>query len=288
MSKAPFALDVNLSVLFTELPLLARPSAAAAAGFDAAELWWPFDQPAPSEREARNLLESLGEAGLQLVAVNFDAGDMAQGDRGLFSLRHEQARLRDNIDATVDFAVRAGCRLLNALYGNRLPGTAPALQDDVALENLIYAATAARKVDASILIEALNSSENPAYPLTSASAALDVVSRLAGVGLSNVGFLADLYHLGRMGEPLDQALALAGERLFHVQIADPPLRHQPGTGKFGVPGLFGPLDAIGYRGWVGLEYRPSGPSATSFAWLSELAQYDGAGEASRGTAEAVQ
>src|ERR671922_1084465 len=108
--------DVNLSILFTELPLLQRPAAAAAAGFDAVELWWPFAEPVPSDRELDALRTALTDAGTRLVGLNFDAGDMAAGSRGLLSRPSDSDRFRANIDVAVDFAGSVGCTILNALY----------------------------------------------------------------------------------------------------------------------------------------------------------------------------
>lgn len=264
-----FTFDVNLSILFTELPLLERPGAAASAGFEAVELWWPFAEPVPAGGEADRLVEALVDAGTRLVALNFDAGDMARGERGLLSLPAQAARLRDNVEATVALAERTGCRVLNALYGNRDPRIDPAAQDDVALENLLLAAAAAERIGAFVVVEALNALESPRYPIISSASALGVVERARAAGAPNVAFLADLYHLARMGESLDSALKAAGDRLGHVQIADVPGRNQPGSGELGPAGLLGPIQRNGYSGWVGLEYRPTGPSAASFAWLKD-------------------
>src|ERR1041384_6500354 len=110
--------DVNLSILFTELPMLERPSSAAAAGFEAVEMWWPFDGPTPADAEPDAPARAITDAGVQLVGLNFDAGHMPSGDRGLLSSRATSQRFRDNIDVTVGFAERLGCTTLTALYGN--------------------------------------------------------------------------------------------------------------------------------------------------------------------------
>jgi hydroxypyruvate isomerase len=260
--------DVNLSILFTELPLLERPAAARAAGFDAVELWWPFAQPVPPDREVDALLLALDDAGVRLVGLNFDAGDMAAGDRGLLSRPGDTARFRANIDVTVGIAEATGCRVLNALYGKRVPGLDPHAQDDLAATNLGLAAEAARRCGATVVVEALNAYENAGYPLTSANAALAVVDRVREqAGTGNVAFLADLYHLARMGEDPLTIIDRHAPDLGHVQIADVPGRGQPGTGDLPYAEVFAALDAVGYEGHVGLEYRPVGPSADSFGWL---------------------
>jgi len=252
--------DVNLSILFTELPLLERPAAAAAAGFDAVELWWPFSGPTPADHELDALADAIAGADVSLVGLNFDAGDMAGGDRGLLSSAATSQRFRDNIDVAVGFAGRMGCPVLNALYGNTSDDT----DHDLALENLALAVTAASRIGATVVVEAINSHENPRYPLTSSKSALEVVDRVPGTA-----FLADLYHLHRMGEDIAALITSSADRFGHVQIADDPGRGQPGTGGIDWTEVFGLLAASPYTGPVGLEYKPVGPSADSFTWLKE-------------------
>lgn len=260
--------DVNISIIFTELPFLERPHAAASAGFDSIEMWWPFAAPVPSGAEIERLLNTLGEAGTHLVALNFDAGDMAAGDRGLLSRSDNVARFRDNVDVVVEIARRTGCRLLNALYGNRDTEVLPEEQDEVAMANLLYAAKAADAIGATVLLEALNRFESPLYPLVSSGSALAVIEKAWHAGARNVGFLADLYHLSRMGETPDSVFRVAGDRLAHIQIADIPGRGEPGSGSLGVAGLLGPVERAGFTGPVGLEYRPSWEPENSFEWLN--------------------
>lgn len=252
--------DVNLSILFTELPMLERPAAAAERGFEAVEMWWPFDGPVPADTELDALARAIDDAGVRLVGLNFDAGDMANGDRGLLSSGSTSQRFRDNIDVAVGFAERMGCTVLNALYGNTSEDT----DHDLALVNLALAVTAASRIGATVVIEALNSHENPRYPLTSSKAALEVVDQVPGTA-----FLADLYHLHRMGEDLAALITSSADRFGHVQIADSPGRGQPGTGEIDWAAILGLLAASPYDGYVGLEYRPVGPSADSFEWLEE-------------------
>jgi hydroxypyruvate isomerase len=253
--------DVNLSILFTELPLLERPAAARAAGFDAAELWWPFAGPTPADKELDALAGALDDAGVSLVGLNFDAGDMAAGDRGLLSSKATSARFRENVEVAVGFAGWTGCRTLNALYGNTSDDT----DHDLALENLTFAVRAAGGIGATVVVEALNSYESARYPITSSAAALELVDRVPGTA-----FLADFYHLHRMGESLSALIANHAARFGHVQLADAPGRGQPGTGEIDYATVLGELAASPYDGPVGLEYKPVGPSADSFAWLKEL------------------
>jgi len=258
--------DVNCSILFTELPLLARPAAARAAGFDAVEFWWPFEEMVPSDADADAFVAALADAGVELVSLNFHTGDMAAGERGLVSIPSATAAFRENIGACAEIARRTGCRRLNAAYGNRLEGVDPAEQDEVAIENLALAAQAAAAVGASVLLEAINSVDVPGFPVDSSAAAIAVIDK---VPAANVAFLADLYHLAKMGEDVPHVLSAYRDRIGHVQIADPPGRGAPGTGTLDFEPLFAQLAAQGYAGSVGLEYFPVDPadSSTSFGWL---------------------
>ncbi|MGW2514035.1 TIM barrel protein [Streptomyces scopuliridis] len=264
--------DVNLSILFTELPLLERPAAAAAAGFDAVELWWPWtDTPTPPRAELDALRKALDDAGTRLVGLNFYAGQLPGPDRGALSVPGEESdRFRANIEVAADFAAATGCGALNALYGNRAEGVDPRAQDELALENLVRAAHAADRAGAILLIEALNKPESPLYPLVSASSAVEVVDRVnAATGLGNAAFLLDLYHLSMNGEDLNEVIDRYTDRTGHVQIADNPGRGAPGTGSLPLADLLGRLRKAGYSGWVGLEYKPGDrPSADSFDWLA--------------------
>jgi hydroxypyruvate isomerase len=258
--------DVNLSILFTELPLLERPGAARAAGFDAVECWWPFAVAVPPDPEVDAFVTAVQDAGVALVGLNFFAGDMPGGDRGLVSWPARAAEFRDNVEVTVEIGRRLGCRAFNALYGNRVEGATEAEQDDLATEQLALAAAAAGRVGGVVLVEAVSGA--PRYPLRTAADAVGVLDRVEReTGAANLRFLCDLYHLAVNGDDLDKAVERYSDRIGHVQIADVPGRNEPGTGSHDLDRLLGELAAAGYDGWVGLEYKPSGASADSFGWL---------------------
>ncbi|MCT2594128.1 TIM barrel protein [Streptomyces sp. N2-109] len=271
MGSTEHRFTVNLSILFTELPLLERPAAAAAAGFSAVELWWPWvDAPVPEQSDLDALRKALNSAGTKLTGLNFYAGQLPGPDRGALSVPGaESAKFRANIDVAADFAQSTGCTALNALYGNRVDGASEAEQDALALENLALAARAADRVGAVVLVEALNAPESPRCPIVSAPRAVEVVEKVnAATGLDNARFLMDLYHLSMNGEDLHQVIASYADRTGHVQIADNPGRGAPGTGDLDFPDLLGHLKQAGYDGWIGLEYKPGDtPSAESFDWL---------------------
>ncbi|ARP73056.1 hydroxypyruvate isomerase [Streptomyces pluripotens] len=276
MGFADQRFNVNLSILFTELPLLERPAAAAASGFTAVELWWPWiDSPTPDQRQLDALKKAIEDAGVHLTGLNFYAGRLPGPDRGALSVPGAEAeRFRANIEVTADFAASLDCKALNALYGNRVEGVDPAEQDALALENLVLAAQAADRIGAILLVEALNQPESPSYPLVSAPAAVEVVDRVnATTGLRNAKFLMDLYHLSMNGEDLPSVIEQYAAKTGHVQIADNPGRGAPGTGSLPLEELLDRLRKAGYDGWVGLEYKPGDrPSAETFEWLPREAR----------------
>ncbi len=257
--------DVNLSILFTELPVLNRPAAARDAGFAAVEFWWPWNAAVPEDREVDAFVSAVRDGGVRLIGLNFYAGDTPGGDRGLVSWPQRSNEFRDNIDVAVGIAEQLGCRAFNALYGNRLPDASPEAQDDLAVRNLTLAATAAGRIDAVVLIEPVSGA--PQYPLLTAADAIAVIERVEREGVDNLRFLCDIYHLAVNGDDPGKAIATYFDRIGHVQIADAPGRHEPGTGELDLDRYLGALAAAGYRGWVGLEYVPSRGSADSFAWL---------------------
>ena len=156
-------------------------------------------------------------------------------------------------------------RAFNAPYGNRVDGVDPAAQDELALENIVLAAKGAAGFGASVLIEPL-SGPKP-YPLRTAGDAVAVVARARAAGAGNVGFLCDLYHLASNGDDLDAAIAAHADVTAHVQIADAPGRGEPGSGQLDLDRHLKSLEDRGYRGWVSLEYRPTGSTQSSLNWL---------------------
>jgi len=258
--------DVNCSIVFTELPALQRPAAAAAAGFGGVEFWWPFPVATPADRDLDEFAGAVGDAGVTLVGLNFFAGDMPGGDRGLVSWPARAAEFRDNVEVTVGLGERLGCRAFNALYGNRVDGASPEEQDELAVENLALAARAAQRIGGIVLVEPVSGAER--YPLKTADEAVRVIERVQQeAGVDNVRLLADLYHLSVNGDDVEKAIAAHAGRTGHVQIADAPGRGEPGSGELPLQRWLGDLEDGGYRGWVGLEYKPTVASAESFGWL---------------------
>jgi hydroxypyruvate isomerase len=257
---------VNCSMLFTELPLLQRPAAVKAAGFDAVEFWWPFAQATPADSDVDAFVAAVRDAGVQLTGLNFFAGDMPGGDRGLVSWPARQSEFADNIDVVVGIAQQLGTKGFNALYGNRVEGSTPQEQDDVATANLAAAARAVGGFGGIVLVEPVSGA--PRYPILTAADALGVIDRVhaADGDIHNVRFLADLFHLTVNGDDLDAVCANVGP-IGHVQIADAPGRGEPGTGQIDLERHLAAIQQGGYSGHVGLEYKPTTTTEESLTWL---------------------
>lgn len=258
---------VNVSMLFTELPLLRRPAAAAAAGFDAVELWWPFEEPVPADRAVDAFATAVTDAGVSLAALNLFAGDLLAGDRGVLSHPDRADEFGANVPVAVDLAGRLGCSVLHALYGLRRDDVPVEAQDGLATQMLATAADAAAEVGATVVVEAMNPAEQPSYPLHSTGAALQLVDAVRRSTGAELGILYDVYHMQRAEGDLIATIRKHGSQFSHVQIADSPDRTPPGTGEIAYSRVLEALGAAGYRGFVGLEYRPIRSSAESLAWV---------------------
>ncbi len=256
----------NCSMLFTELPLLARPAAARAAGFDTIEFWWPWpNQPVPADADVDAFVTAVQDAGVQLAGLNFFAGDLAGADCGVLSIPARSQQFRDNVEVTLGIGERLGTQAFNALYGVRVDDLTPEQQDELGTENLAFAAKAADRLGATVLVEPV-SGPKP-YPLRTAADAVGVVDRVQAAGAANVGFLCDLFHLANNGDDVDAALAAYAGRTAHVQVADAPGRGEPGSGDLPLDRWLAELERAGYAGYVGLEYKPTTTTDESLRWL---------------------
>ncbi|PJG59172.1 hydroxypyruvate isomerase family protein [Aeromonas cavernicola] len=259
------AYTVNCSILLTDLPLLARPAAAKAAGFSAVEFWWPFDSSVPSAQEVEGFISAIESAGVALTGLNFNAGNMPGGDRGLLSSPTRSAEFKDNIDVVVEIGRRLGCKAFNALYGLRESGYSAAQQDDIATENLAMACRAVATIGGIVLLEPLSGAEH--YPLKTAEQAMAIITRVEQQsGVTNLRLLADFYHLASNGDNVAAVIEQYAHQFGHIQIADVPGRGEPGTGELPLDTWIKRSQALGYQGHIGLEYKAT--QADPFAWLA--------------------
>ncbi len=251
----------NLSMLWAELPLAERFEHAAKAGFGAVELWWP------GSAAARALPGLVARWNVRLALLNFDAGDMAAGDRGLAADPGRRGELRGHVPAALAIARACGCRRLNLLIGARQEQYSLDEQLACARDNVAWAADLAAQADCEVMIEAVNPMDNGPYLLTTTAAAAAFAARVAR---PNVRLQYDVYHMQRMEGDLVSTLDAYWDLIGHIQIADVPGRHEPGTGEINYPFVLGHIERKGYQGAVGLEYRPSsGRPEDSFGWLEE-------------------
>lgn len=251
--------DVNLSILFAEVPFLERFARARDAGFDSVEFWWPRGED-PSAVAA-----AVKDADLDVVGINFDAGDMPGGDRGLISDPARQDEFRANVPIALDLARAVGAKALNALAGHWKDDLDRDQQLELARENVRFAADAALEQGALVLIEAVNTIENGPYLFARTPETLEFIR---SVERDNVAFQFDFYHLQRMEGNLVATFEQHVDEIAHVQFADSPGRNQPGTGELNFDYIFSRIEASSYGGYVGLEYKaPDGDTESSLAWL---------------------
>ena len=255
---------LNCSILLTELPLLQRAQAAKEAGFDSVEFWWPFEQAVPSGKELDAFTASLRDAGVQLDGLNFFAGDMPAGERGILSHPGRASEFQDNIEVVAALAEATGCTSFNALYGNRVDGHSHAEQDELAVENLAAAAQAVGRTGGTVLLEPVSGVES--YPLKTSADALQVIAKVKAAGAQNIALLADFYHLAVNGVDVPAVIEAHAAEFGHIQIADAPGRGAPGTGSLPLGEWIGRSRALGYAGKVALEYKQDRQSA--FNWLA--------------------
>ncbi|WP_399142323.1 TIM barrel protein [Streptomyces sp. NBUA17] len=257
----------NISVLFASLPLPERPAAAAGAGFTAIETWWPFDTPTPAGREADDFTAAVRAAGVELVALNLFHTAPGAGESGILSHPGRAAEFHDNLAAVHHLARELGVRLFCAPYGRRLDGVSREEQRDTAVARLAEANRTLADVGGRTMLEPL--SGVPGFPLRTLRQAAAVIGRVdactdggrsAGSSTDrSTGLLADLYHLAANGSDLEADLAAHASLVAHVQIADHPGRHEPGTGTLAVGRHIDTLLRHGYRGRFALEYLPTRP-----------------------------
>lgn len=258
----------NLSLMFTERPMLERPAAARAAGFETVEAWWPFAEPVVDDAEARRFIDALDEAGVRLIGLNFFAGDMPGGERGVACRPGRQSELAANTEQLIMIAEATGCRSFNLLYGQLDDRWSEQEQHDTALRAVRSAAERVLAVDGTVLLEPLASPLNGNYPLTTGD---QVVELLEGplADLPNVGLLFDLFHLRANGIDLVPAASAWARWIKHVQIADFPGRGEPGSGDSPIRETLAALDEVGYDGSIACEYKPTTTTEQTLGWLTD-------------------
>jgi len=249
----------NLTMLFGELPFLERFAAAKAAGFSGVEYLFPYDF------EKAVLREQLQQHGLTQVLHNLPAGDWAAGERGIAIFPDRVDEFRDGVLRAIDYATALDCHQVNCLVGVAPAGADVSELNEVLVKNLRFAAAALARERIRLLIEPINTLDIPGFFLSGTEQAVQIIS---DVRSDNLFIQYDIYHMQVMEGDLARTLQKHLARIAHVQLADNPGRNEPGTGEINYPFLFRHLDQIGYRGWIGCEYKPKATTAEGLGWYT--------------------
>ena len=250
-------LAANLTMLYNEVDFLDRFDAAAKSGFKGVEYLFPYAYP----QEA--LAEKLDKHGLKQVLHNLPAGDWAKGERGIACHPDRVGEFREGVARAIDYARTLRCPQVNCLAGIAPQGVAPDKVRATFVENLRYAAEQLKAAKIRLLIEPINTFDIPGFYLSRTSQALELI---AEVGSDNLYVQYDIYHMQRMEGELAATIKANLAHIAHLQLADNPGRNEPGTGEINYRFLFGFVDAIGYDGWIGCEYKPKGDTVAGLGW----------------------
>jgi hydroxypyruvate isomerase len=251
----------NLTLLFNELPFLERFGAAAQAGFQAVEFLFPYAY------DTRAIRQRLDDNGLQLVLHNLPPGDWDAGDRGMACHPQRVEAFRASVEQGLAVAQVLGVHQLNCLAGIAPAGFDAAQLHDTLVANVAYAAAQCKAAGLRLLIEPINFYDMPGFYLNRTQQAIDV---LDVAGADNAFVQYDIYHAQRMEGELAATMARFLPRIGHMQLADNPGRHEPGTGEINYAYLFAQLDRMGYTGWIGCEYRPATTTTAGLGWIQAL------------------
>jgi hydroxypyruvate isomerase len=257
----------NLTMLFTELPFLDRFEAAAQAGFKNVEFLFPYAHP------AAEIKQKLNQYGLTLVLHNLPAGDWDAGERGIACHADRVDEFRQGVARAIEYAQVLGVQQLNCLVGIAPVGVDAALVHATLVDNLRYAAAALKAAGLKLLIEPINRFDIPGFYVNRSDQAIAILNE---VGADNAYLQYDIYHAQRMEGELAATIKRYRHRIAHIQLADNPGRNEPGTGEINYRFLFAYLNAVGYDGVIGCEYKPkdtgAGGTAKGLGWVQAHGQ----------------
>ncbi|TAN27080.1 MAG: hydroxypyruvate isomerase [Castellaniella sp.] len=255
-------LAANLSMLFTELDFLARFQAAAKAGFKGVEYLFPYAY------DKHQLAQRLKDNGLVQVLHNLPAGNWDAGERGIACHPDRVAEFRQSVATAAEYARALGCPRVNCLAGITPPGADPKAVHDTFVANLSYAAGELKKAGVLLVMEPINTFDMPGFYLSHTQQAVDLI---AEVGSDNLKVQYDIYHMQRMEGELANTMSRHLGSIGHMQLADNPGRHEPGTGEINFAWLLHHIDTIGYDGWIGCEYKPATRTEDGLRWIKAMA-----------------
>ena len=250
-------LAANLSLLFPHLDFLERFDAAAGAGFRYVEYQFPYAW------RANEVAERARAAGVEVVLHNLPGGDFGKGDRGLACLPERRNEFRDGVARAIEYARAVGCPRLNCLAGVVADEAPRARHFDTLVDNLRYAARMLRAEGMRLMLEACNRRTVPGFFVATSREAL---AALDAAGADNAFLQYDMFHMQIMEGDLARTIERLLPRIGHMQLADVPDRHEPGSGEINFPFLLAHIDRLGYAGWIGCEYNPRGDTVEGLKW----------------------
>ncbi|MDD1779761.1 hydroxypyruvate isomerase [Enterovibrio sp. ZSDZ35] len=256
-------LAANLSMLFTELPFIERFSAAANFGFQGVEYLFPY------AFDAHEIKAELDRNHLKQVLFNLPAGDWDAGDRGIAADPSRVDEFRAGVALAIEYAKVLECDQVNCLAGIVPDGVSLQEAEATLIENLKFANDALEKAGIRLVAEAINTRDIPGFALTNTQQALRVYE---AVGSDNFSLQYDIYHMQIMEGDIAPTLSSTLDKIGHIQLADNPGRHEPGTGELNYHFLLKHIDDIGYQGWVGCEYKPATTTNEGLKWLADYGQ----------------
>jgi hydroxypyruvate isomerase len=248
-------------MLFNEVAFLERFGAAAKAGFTAVEYLFPYDY------DQAVLQQALREHRLVQVLHNLPAGNWQAGERGIACHPDRRSEFEQGVDRAIQYASALACRQVNCLAGATPPGVGDATARSTFIDNLRLAAPRLKEAGIKLLIEPINTRDIPGFFLNRTAQALDIIE---AVGSDNLFLQYDVYHMQIMEGDLSATLRRHLASIAHIQVADPPSRSEPGTGEINFTHIFSLLDSLGYTGWIGCEYKPSGRTEDGLDWMKRL------------------
>lgn len=248
----------NLTMMFTEYPFMERFAAAKKAGFDGVEYLFPYDF-SPQE-----IAHELEKHQLTQVLFNLPAGDWAAGERGIACLPDRIDEFRRGVEKAIVYAKALGCCKVNCLAGKQPAGLSVEQATSTLVNSLTFAANRLAEHGIELVIEAINTRDIPGFLVNNSKQAAELVKQ---VGSTNLRYQYDIYHMQIMEGDLAKTMECHFPIIGHLQLADNPGRHEPGTGEINYPFLFKHIDALGYDGWIGCEYVPASGTEAGLGWL---------------------
>jgi len=250
----------NLTMMFTEVDFTERFGKAAKNGFSAVEYMFPYDWP------AEQLAGLLEEHKLEQVLFNLPVDGWASGSRGIACIPGREQEFQENVARALAYAEVLKPPRMNCLAGIAPADEAPEKVRETLVANLRYAAEELERAGITLLVEALNSRDVPGFYLTGSQ---QVIALMDEVGHDNIKFEYDIYHMQRMEGELINTITALIDRIGHIQLADTPGRHEPGTGEINYTNVFKAIDAAGYDSYIGCEYIPAGDTEAGLRWLDQ-------------------